>query len=253
MSQDITDTRVDGHGASVDGARRVQHTEAVTDLAVDLSGVELFVGLTQADLVRLVERGFRRRIGRGQVLFVEGEPSDHLFFVQDGRLRVFRDSPRGDEITLTFIEAGETIGELSVVDGQPRSASVDAVVASELLAVPSELVREVLRSSTAGAWAVAELLAERVRRLTDKTADLVLLDLPRRLGKLLLDEAVDQGGVLATTFASSQSDVAGMLGVTRQSLNRSLAALARRGWVRPVDGTRIELLDPDGLRRFVGS
>jgi CRP-like cAMP-binding protein len=81
----------------------------------------------------------------------------------------------------------------------------------------------------------------------------VLLDLPRRLGKLLLDEAVDQGGVLATTFASSQSDVAGMLGVTRQSLNRSLAALARRGWVRPVDGTRIELLDPDGLRRFVGS
>jgi CRP-like cAMP-binding protein len=100
---------------------------------------------------------------------------------------------------------------------------------------------------------VATLLADRVRRLTDTTADLVLLDLPRRLGKLLLDEADEQGGVLTTTFATSQSGVAAMLGVTRQSLNRSLAALARRGWVRPVDGTRVELLDPDALRRYVDS
>lgn len=239
--------------AIVDAAPPVEHTEGVTDVAADLSGVELFAGLSQPDVTRLAERSVRHRLGRGQVLFLEDEPSDHLFLVRSGRLRVFRGSSRGDEITLSFVEPGETIGELSVVDEQPRSASVDALVPSELVAVPSELVREVLRSSPAGVWSVATLLADRVRRLTDTTADFVLLDLPRRLGKLLLDEADEQGGVLTTTFATSQSGVAAMLGVTRQSLNRSLAALARRGWVRPVDGTRVELLDPEGLRRYVDS
>jgi CRP-like cAMP-binding protein len=232
----------------------IRETGLVTDIAAELSGVELFAGLASDALGRLAERAYVQRVGRGQVIFIEGEPSDTFLLVRSGRLRVFRDSPQGDELTLSFIEPGATIGELSVVDEQPRSASVDATEPSVLVAVPSGVVREVLRSSPDTVWHVARQLAARVRHLTDTTADLVLLDLPRRLGKLILEQAVDAGGGrLTTTFVTSQSGVAAMLGVTRQSLNRALAALVRRGWVRAADGGRLEIVDAAALRRFIAS
>ena len=208
----------------------IGETGLVADIAAELAGVELFAGVSREALGRLGERAFVQRVGRGQVIFIEGEPSDTLLLVRSGLLRVFRDSPQGDELTLSFIEPGATIGELSVVDEQPRSASVDAAEPSVLVAVPSVVVREVLRSSPDSVWHVARQLATKVRQLTDTTADLVLLDLPRRLGKLILEQAVDAGGGrLTTTFLTSQSGVAAMLGVTRQSLNRALAALYRSG------------------------
>ncbi|MDV3223170.1 Crp/Fnr family transcriptional regulator, partial [Intrasporangium sp.] len=220
----------------------------------ELAGVELFAGLDPADLGRLAERTSVQRVVRGQVLFLEGEPSDTFFLVRSGRLRVFRDSVQGDELTLSFVEPGATIGELSVVDEQPRSASVDAIESSVLLSVPSGVVRDVLLANPVSAWHVAQQLAARVRHLTDTTADLVLLDLPRRLGKLILEQAVDgEGGRPTTTFVTSQSGVAAMLGVTRQSLNRALAALVRRGWVRQLDGGRLEIVDGAALRRFIAS
>lgn len=237
----------------MDPGSPVGHTGRVTDARVDLSQVGLFAGLEPTGLARLRDSSYPHRLGRGQVLFVEGEPSEQLYLVRSGRLRVFRDSARGDQVTLTFVAPGATIGELSVVDEQPRSASVDAAAPSELVAVPSGVVREVLAASPAATWAVARLLADQVRRLTDTAADLVLLDLPRRLGKLLLEQAVPDRGVLTVTFLTSQTGVAAMLGVTRQSLNRSLAALARRGWIATADGGRIEIRDPAGLRRYVDS
>jgi len=225
----------------------------VNDFAEALSTVELFAGLTSADLGRLAERAVLHRLGRGQVLFIEGEPSDTFYLLQSGRLRVFRDSSHGDELTLSFQEPGSTIGELSVVDERPRSASVAAAEASVLIAVPSAVVRQVLLSHPDAAWSVAQQLAARLRLLTDTTADLVLLDLPRRLGKLILEQAVEREGRLAATFVTSQSGVAAMLGVTRQSLNRALAALVRRGWVAMADGGEVEVRDESALRHFIAS
>ena len=115
-------------------------------------------------------------------------------------------------------------------------------------------MREVLLSNAASVWSVAQQLAFRVRQLTDTTADLVLLDLPRRLGKLILEQAVaGESGRLTTTFVTSQSGVAAMLGVTRQSLNRALAALVRRGWITTLDGGRVEVRDAAALRAFIAS
>jgi CRP-like cAMP-binding protein len=98
--------------------------------------------------------------------------------------------------------------------------------------------------------AVAAELAAMVRRLTGGTADLVFLDLPRRLAKLLLAEARrEPTGLLRVELGMSQSGLAARLGVTRQSLNRALGGLVRRGWIRPEDGGYV-LRDPAALRRF---
>jgi CRP/FNR family transcriptional regulator, cyclic AMP receptor protein len=225
----------------------------MTDLAEELGRLTLFRELPAAALEQLAAHAFVRRLARGQILFTEGEPTQHLFVVRSGRLRVVVSSARGEELVLAVLNAGDALGEISVLDGQPRSAGVEALEATELLAVPAGDVRQILVENPAALMAVAVQLAGSVRRLTDSAADLVFLDVPRRLAKLLFSEAVAQpDGTAVCELSMSQSGVAARLGATRQSLNKALAELARRTWIT-VDGTRVHIVDVAALRRFAES
>ena len=220
------------------------------EVVAELRRTVLFADADPARLAPLAGRAFLRRFAAGQVVVTEGEPSDHLYLVRAGRLRVLVRSPHGDELTLSVLGPGDTLGELSVIDRQPRSASVEALTDAQLVALPAAEVREVLRSDPVLLLAAATELAATVRRLTGGTADLVFLDLPRRLAKLLLAGAGP--GTERVEPGMSQSGLAARLGVTRQSLNRSLTGLVRRGWVRQEDGGYV-LVDPEALRRFAES
>ncbi|HLY33717.1 MAG TPA: Crp/Fnr family transcriptional regulator [Jatrophihabitantaceae bacterium] len=223
------------------------------DFVDELAQVPLFAGLDAGALDVIAKRAFVRRLARGQILFSEGEPSDHLFLVRSGRLRVFVASARGDELVLSVIAPGETLGELSVLDRQPRSATVEALDAVELVAVPGDDVRALLESNPAALHAVALALATGMRRLSGTAADLVFLDLPRRLAKLLLAESQrSTDGRLTSQLAMSQTGVAARLGVTRQSLNKAMSALAQRGWI-VVEGTTVRIDDADALTKFAES
>lgn len=216
------------------------------DASHALRSIPLFVAAADADLERLAAVAFPRRLSKGQVLFTEGERSEHLYVVSTGRLKVLVSSARGDELVLTVLSAGDALGELSVLDGADRSASAVALEDVTLWCVPAAAVRELLQRSPVAALAVAEELAGRVRHLTGTAADLVFLDLPRRLAKLLVsDEAAGAAGL-------TQSDVAAQLGVARQSLNRALQRLQDRGWVE-VQRAGIAVLDRPALTRFAQS
>jgi CRP-like cAMP-binding protein len=225
----------------------------VEDVAAELQRTTLFAAADPAGLLPLAAVAFLRRFAGGQVLFTEGEPSEHLYVVRSGRVRVFVQSVHGEEMTLSVLGPGDTLGELSMIDGEPRSASAQALGTTELLTLPAAGVRAALRADPALLLATAAALAATVRRLTDGAADLVFLDLPRRLAKLLLTEARQEGpGRLRVDPGMSQSGLAGRLGVTRQSLNRALAGLVRHGWIQ-AEGTGYVVLDPAALRRFAES
>ncbi len=220
------------------------------NFAEELGRISLFAGLDQSELAAIAHNAFVRRLARGQILFSEGEPSDQLFFVRSGRLRVFVASSHGEELVLSVLGPGAALGELSVLDREPRSATVEALEPAELIAVPGDDARALLETSPKALRAVAVALAAGMRRLSGTAADLVFLDLPRRLAKLLLAEAVTRpDGTIESRLAMSQTGVAARLGVTRQSLNRALSALAQRSWVT-VDGATIRLDDVAALTRF---
>jgi CRP-like cAMP-binding protein len=223
------------------------------DVLAELRRTALFAGARDEQLRPLVDHAFTRRLAAGQILFTEGEPSDHVYVVRSGRIRIVVSSPHGDELTLSVLGPGDTFGELSVVDGGPRSATAEALDAVELLAVGAAEARQVLQREPVLLLAAAQELAATVRRLTGNAGDLVFLDLPRRLAKLLLGEAApDTSGRPRATIGMSQSGLAARLGVTRQSLNRALTGLVRRGWVA-TEGADVVLLDPAALRRFADS
>ncbi len=145
-----------------------------------LEQTRLFAHLDSEGLRQLAARASMRRYRRGEVVFREGDPGDWLFVVGSGRLKVVVSSAQGDEMVLAALTPPDTFGELALVDGEARSATVEALEASVLLVVTRAAFLDVLHERPALAEGLLESLGGLIRRLTDQTSDLVFLDLPGR-------------------------------------------------------------------------
>lgn len=195
------------------------------------------------------------RLDRGEALFAEGDASEHFYIVRSGRVRIARRAADGAELGLSVVDAGGTIGDLSVMDGLARSATAESIDEAEVIAVPADRIRSMLTSSPEALMSVVEELASIVRRLTGSQSDLVFLDLPRRLAKLLLTYIPEwraDANQVTVELPMSQAGIAAQLGVARQSLNSALRTLTRDGRV-VVDGRRVLLSDVTELRAYVQS
>lgn len=221
----------------------------------DLRGASLMAPFSDEQLDSLAAQSFVVSLSRGELLFEEGTASAHFYIVRSGRIRIARRSPEGTELGLSVVDGGGTIGDLSVMDGLARSATAESIDDAEVIAVPADRIRSLLTSSPEALMSVVEELASIVRRLTGTQSDLVFLDLPRRLAKLLLTyipEWRHDANQVSVELPMSQAGIAAQLGVARQSLNTALRTLTRDGRIT-VDGRRVTLTDVAALKSYVGS
>jgi CRP/FNR family cyclic AMP-dependent transcriptional regulator len=220
-----------------------------------LRSTELFGGLDEQSLLELAALGRTRSYGRGQYVWYEGDQGDTLMIVQTGRLKVVVSSAAGEEIVLITLGTADVVGELALLDGAPRSASVVAVEPTTVLLLGRTVLLDAMQRHASVLDAVLRTLAGLVRRLTEQASDFVFLDLGGRLAKLLLRLAGDRPhgpeGIVID-LGMSQSELAAMVGVSRQALNRALHIFAARGLIS-VDNHRIVLRDPAALRERAGS
>ena len=221
----------------------------------DLRGASLMAPFSDEQLDSLAAESFVVSLSRSELLFEEGTASAHFYIVRSGRIRIARRSPEGTELGLSVVDGGGTIGDLSVMDGLARSATAESIDDAEVIAVPADRIRSLLTSSPEALMSVVEELASIVRRLTGTQSDLVFLDLPRRLAKLLLTyipEWRHDANQVSVELPMSQAGIAAQLGVARQSLNTALRTLTRDGRIT-VDGRRVTLTDVAALKSYVGS
>jgi CRP/FNR family cyclic AMP-dependent transcriptional regulator len=220
-----------------------------------LRSTELFGGLDEQSLLELAALGRTRSYGRGQYVWYEGDQGDTLMIVQTGRLKVVVSSAAGEEIVLITLGTADVIGELALLDGAPRSASVVAAEPTTVLLLSRSVLLDAMQRHASVLDAVLRTLSGLVRRLTEQASDFVFLDLGGRLAKLLLRLAGDRPhgpeGIVID-LGMSQSELAAMVGVSRQALNRALHIFAARGLIS-VDNHRIVLRDPAALRERAGS
>ena len=203
-----------------------------------------------AEVLDAVATASRLRVfRRGQVVFTRGDPSDTLFVVISGRVKVVVRSADGGELTLTIIQPGGVFGELGVADGGPRSADADALDECQLLLVPLETVQGICANEPPVVQALLNSTTATLRRLTEAASDLVFLDLPRRVAKVLLSLPRGDDGVIRP--ALSQEELAHQAGGTRQSINATLRGFERRGWIE-VHDRAVTIRQAPALRRFAG-
>ncbi len=214
-----------------------------------LRATTLLKELDEEDLLRLASRAVTRRFRRGQVVFTEGEPGDTLLVVATGRLKVLTKADDGRDHVLNIAGPRETVGELNIVEAGTRSASVEALEPTTALVLDRTAVWELVRERPAVAEQLIRALVAHVRRLTGANADLVFLDLSRRVAKLLL--RMREAGRPVIELGLTQTEIASLLGGSRQSVNQALREFERRTWI-PSEGQTITILQVDRLRRFAG-
>ncbi len=210
--------------------------------------IPLLAKLTGPDLRDLASRGKVRRYAGGTTIFREGDRGDSLHVVMDGNVRVTVVSPRGEEATVALLGPGEFVGDLALLDGLPRSANAVATEATKTLVVTREDFRRWLAERPKASLSLLEALSLRVRRTDEVLADLTFLDLPRRLAKRLAALASDRAASgRPAKLRITQAELASMLGVSRESVNKQLNEFERSGWVRLGRGS-VTVLDEVSLR-----
>jgi CRP-like cAMP-binding protein len=224
------------------------------DFAVQALGrCRLFGGLSQGSLEAIARNLRTRRFRRGEVLFHEGDPGDALFIVVAGAIKVVVPSEEGDEAILATLHRGDFFGELALLDGAPRSASAVALEATETLALPRDQFSALVGSEPAIRDALLASLAGELRRLTAHVAELHFLDLTGRLAARLARLAQEHGmrepdGSVRLDAPLTQSDLAAMIGATRQSVNKLLGEFVEKGLLR-FDHDTIVVPDVEALVR----
>jgi CRP/FNR family cyclic AMP-dependent transcriptional regulator len=225
-----------------------------TDFAIEALGrCPLFSGLGPEPLRAIAQTLRRRRFRRGEVLFHEGDPGDSLFIVASGAVKVVVPSEEGGEAILATLQRGDFLGELALLDGAPRSASAIALEATETLALPRERFNALVASEPVIRDALLSSLAGELRRLTAHVAELHFLDLTGRLAARLARLAEEHGtreadGSIRLDAPLTQSDLAAMIGATRQSVNKLLGEFVEEGLLR-LDRDAIVIPDLEALVR----
>jgi CRP-like cAMP-binding protein len=216
------------------------------DIADTLRSTELLRTAKPDTIVALAAASRLRTLRRDEILFLAGDHPTSVCAVASGTLRVFTTSLAGTEPTFTLLSPGALVGELGVLDEVPRSASVAALRAAEVVEVPARAFRAAYDNDPAIARRLVQLLAERLRELSDGLADLTYLDLGGRLAKYLVGEA-ERLDASSFRLALTQAELGQMLGGARQSVNQVLQSLATAGLVT-VEGRNVRIHDLRGLR-----
>jgi CRP-like cAMP-binding protein len=222
-----------------------------------LRGCRLFAGLDTVAIDTVAAALRQRRFRRGEVIFHAGDPGDALFIVVQGQAKITVPADDGSEpAILTTIGPGGFFGELALLDGAARSTTVVALDAVDTLMLRRDAFDRLVDTEPALRHALLASLAGEIRRLTAQVEDLHFLDLPGRLARHLLRSLAADGGRDAEDYRMdhrearlpwpyTQAELAGMIGGSRQSVNRLLADLVTTGVLR-FDGD--ELVIPDVAR-----
>jgi CRP/FNR family cyclic AMP-dependent transcriptional regulator len=201
------------------------------DLAL-LAHSELFSAFDEAGLEAVLAAGEVLRCDRGFVIFTDGDEAAELFVVRSGRVAIGRRSPDGRESLVALMEAGDLCGEMALFDGGSRSASARALEPSELLRIPYGPVRAAIDRRPELLWDVVALLAGRLRATDSALADAVFLDVTGRTAKRLLELAGDADEF---QLPITQEELAGLVGASRERVNKAIAAFIRLGWIEQYD------------------
>jgi CRP/FNR family transcriptional regulator, cyclic AMP receptor protein len=197
----------------------------------------------------LIGQAIPRSFGAGETVCRIGDPGGSMMAVLAGTIRISLPTVKGKEVILADLNAGELFGEIAMLDGKPRSANATALTKCELLVLERRNVIQFLERNPAACLQLMELLCARIRRSDERMADLAFFELPTRLAKLLLSYGSERPGK-EPRLSLSQTELAEMVGATRENVNRCLRDWHRRGLVKLQDGWTV-ILNTDKLRSML--
>lgn len=211
-----------------------------------LQNVPYFSDLGPAELESIRKSVFEKTTDRAEMILLEGEPAENLYFVASGAVKVFKTSAEGKEQILNIVRPGESFNDVAIFDGDLNPASARAMGPVLLYGVRKDEMQAILRNYPQIALDVIRVLARRVRQLVSLVEDLSFRHVIGRVARILLE---NMGGEATPGPRLTQQEMAAMAGTAREVVGRSLKALEEQGVIR-LDRHRIIVSDKEGLQRI---
>jgi CRP-like cAMP-binding protein len=224
----------------------------VAQQRVESSAAGWFAQLPASERAALHGRGTARRFRAGTALFHEGDPSDWVLLVERGRVKVASVTADGKDVVLAVRGPGELIGELSALDGLPRSATASAIDDIDARVVQADQLRAFLAEYPGASLVLLSTICRRLRDSDRRRVEFVALDATGRVARRLVELAEQFGapgldGSVRIDVPITQDDLAGWTGSSREAIGKALSALRSRGWVT-TSRRSITVLDLERLR-----
>jgi CRP-like cAMP-binding protein len=191
--------------------------------------VPLFSMLTNDQAQSVADSVVKRRFRRGEIIVEQGRKSNALFILLNGRARVLTADSRGREVILAVLQSGDYVGEMSLIDNEPHSATVRAEVQTDMLILGRTEFSRCLPENSSLAYAILRGLVSRLRSADRQIESLALLDVYGRVARTLLDMAEDENGVKLIRNKVSRQDMAKIVGASREMVSRVMKDLEERG------------------------
>ena len=188
--------------------------------------VPLFALLTSSQAEAVADAVIKRRFKRGEVIVEQGEKSNTLFIILTGRVRVVTSDKRGREVILATLQPGDYIGEMSLIDNEPHSATCRAEVQTDMLTLGRAEFARCLPENSSMAYAIMKGLVQRLRQADRKIESLALMEFAQP----------DREGLMTIRERISRQDIAKMVGASREMVSRVMKDFEEQGFVTPLEG-----------------
>lgn len=206
-----------------------------------------FTGLNPAELDSVRDFFFEKTAERGEVIFLEGEPAETLFFVVSGAVKVFKTSAEGKEQILNIVRPGESLNDVPIFDDGPTPSSAQAMGPVVLYGIRKNDLKVILAEHPPVTLNIIRVLAAQVRQLMSLVEDLSFRHVIGRVAKILLEHAGDKTNPKPRL---TQQEMAAMAGTAREVVSRSIKTLEEEGTLR-IDRHRIVITNKEALKRLV--
>jgi CRP-like cAMP-binding protein len=212
--------------------------------------VPLFTMLTPPQVESLAEAVSKKRFNRGGILVEQGENRNALYIILTGRTRVVMTDSKGREVILATLRSGDYVGEMSLIDGEPHSATVVADQQVDALVLGREDFLRCLSENNAMSFAMMHELVQRLRKASQKISSLALMGVYGRVATVLLESAVaDEHDVLLIREKVSRQDIAKMVGASREMVSRVMKDFEEQGFIQSLEGGMVRVFERRMLPR----
>jgi len=203
--------------------------------------VPLFSLLTTDQAQSIADSVVKRRFKRGEVIVEQGTKSNALFILLNGRARVLTADTRGREVILAVLQPGDYVGEMSLIDHEPHSATVRAEVQTDMLVLGRNEFARCLPESSSLSYAILRGLVGRLRNADRQIESLALLDVYGRVARTLLDMSEEEKGIRIIRGKVSRQDMAKVVGASREMVSRVMKDLEDRGVIETLENGSVVL------------
>ncbi len=221
-----------------------------------LKKINLFTGMSSEEMGELATKTRMESVSKKTPIFFPGDPSQQVYLLKEGRVKISRLSEEGREVTIALLEPGEIFGELEVLGDAPRDTLAEALDDSKVCVVRKDLFLHMLSQKPELSFRLTKLIGFRMRKIESRVEDLVFKDVPARLAHLLLDLAKKYGKEtpegISLKIKITHQEIANLIGSIRETVSAILGDFKREGWIA-FEGRQIKLLKPDKLKQRLES